>query len=201
MLRRQSCGVWRTRRESDASAASGAYAALVPGRLVDTRPGLTTVDGVAAGTGVRRSGGTFELLDPARQTLLVLEAMKMETPIVSPYEAVVRAVHVAEGDRIAGGTLLVVGTYREAEVATGHPLADLLDEESSPALGVAGSLTARRAASAIELSPLSGSAVSAMARACLDLASQRRAWARAFRAEVTPRAVAELRRVLQTGSE
>src|SRR5262245_30692740 len=42
-----------------------------------------------------------------RQTLLVLEAMKMETPVVSPYSAVVRAVHVAEGDRVAGGTLLV----------------------------------------------------------------------------------------------
>jgi acetyl/propionyl-CoA carboxylase alpha subunit len=43
----------------------------------------------------------------ARQTLCVLEAMKMETPVVSPYEAVVRAVHVAEGDRVAGGALLV----------------------------------------------------------------------------------------------
>jgi acetyl/propionyl-CoA carboxylase alpha subunit len=43
----------------------------------------------------------------ARQTLLVLEAMKMETPIVSPYEAVVRDVHVEEGDRVAGGALLV----------------------------------------------------------------------------------------------
>jgi acetyl/propionyl-CoA carboxylase alpha subunit len=42
-----------------------------------------------------------------RQPLVVLEAMKMETPIVSPYEAVVRAVHVAEGDRVAGGALLV----------------------------------------------------------------------------------------------
>ena len=43
----------------------------------------------------------------ARQTLCVLEAMKMETPLVSPYDAVVRAVHVAEGDRVAGGALLV----------------------------------------------------------------------------------------------
>ena len=43
----------------------------------------------------------------ARQTLCVLEAMKMETPLVSPYEAVVRAVHVAEGDRVAVGTVLV----------------------------------------------------------------------------------------------
>ncbi|HKH31106.1 MAG TPA: biotin carboxylase N-terminal domain-containing protein [Gaiellaceae bacterium] len=42
-----------------------------------------------------------------RETLLVLEAMKMETPVVSPYEAVVKAVHVAEGDRVAGNQLLV----------------------------------------------------------------------------------------------
>ena len=43
----------------------------------------------------------------ARQTLCVLEAMKMETPVTSPYDAVVRAVHVQEGDRVAGGALLV----------------------------------------------------------------------------------------------
>jgi acetyl/propionyl-CoA carboxylase alpha subunit len=42
-----------------------------------------------------------------RQPLVVLEAMKMETPVVSPYEARVRAVHVSEGDRVAGGALLV----------------------------------------------------------------------------------------------
>jgi acetyl-CoA/propionyl-CoA/long-chain acyl-CoA carboxylase, biotin carboxylase, biotin carboxyl carrier protein len=43
----------------------------------------------------------------ARQPLVVLEAMKMETPLVSPYEAVVTVVHVAEGDQVAGGALLV----------------------------------------------------------------------------------------------
>jgi acetyl/propionyl-CoA carboxylase alpha subunit len=43
----------------------------------------------------------------ARQPLVVLEAMKMETPLVSPYEASVRAVHVAEGDRVSGGAVLV----------------------------------------------------------------------------------------------
>jgi acetyl/propionyl-CoA carboxylase alpha subunit len=43
----------------------------------------------------------------ARQPLLVLEAMKMETPVVAPYQAIVRAIHVAEGDRVAGGTVLV----------------------------------------------------------------------------------------------
>ena len=42
-----------------------------------------------------------------RQPLVVLEAMKMETPLVSPYEAVVRRVHVAEGDRVTGGAVLV----------------------------------------------------------------------------------------------
>jgi biotin carboxyl carrier protein len=43
----------------------------------------------------------------ARQPLVVLEAMKMETPLVSPYGATVRAVHVGEGDRVAGGAVLV----------------------------------------------------------------------------------------------
>jgi acetyl/propionyl-CoA carboxylase alpha subunit len=43
----------------------------------------------------------------ARQPLVVLEAMKMETPLTSPSDAVVRAVHVAEGDRVAGGAILV----------------------------------------------------------------------------------------------
>ena len=43
----------------------------------------------------------------ARQPLVVLEAMKMETPLASPYDAVVRAVHVAEGDRVSGGAILV----------------------------------------------------------------------------------------------
>jgi biotin carboxyl carrier protein len=33
--------------------------------------------------------------------------MKMETPVVSPYEAIVRPVRVSEGDRVAGGTVLV----------------------------------------------------------------------------------------------
>ncbi len=43
----------------------------------------------------------------ARQPLVVLEAMKMETPLSSPYDAVVRAVNVTEGDRVAGGAVLV----------------------------------------------------------------------------------------------
>jgi acetyl/propionyl-CoA carboxylase alpha subunit len=42
-----------------------------------------------------------------RQPLVVLEAMKMETPLAAPFEATVRSVHVEEGDRVAGGALLV----------------------------------------------------------------------------------------------
>jgi acetyl/propionyl-CoA carboxylase alpha subunit len=43
----------------------------------------------------------------ARQPLLVLEAMKMETPLVSPHDGVVGHVHVVEGDRVAGGDVLI----------------------------------------------------------------------------------------------
>jgi biotin carboxyl carrier protein len=43
----------------------------------------------------------------ARRPLLVLEAMKMETPLTAPFDATVTAVHVEQGDRVAGGALLV----------------------------------------------------------------------------------------------
>ena len=43
----------------------------------------------------------------ARQALVVLEAMKMEIPVHSPFDGTVSAVHVAPGDRVAGGTPLV----------------------------------------------------------------------------------------------
>ena len=58
------------------------------------------------GTVIKVSAAPGDRVEP-RQTLLVLEAMKMETPLVSPYEAIVKAVHVAEGERVAGGQLLV----------------------------------------------------------------------------------------------
>jgi biotin carboxyl carrier protein len=58
------------------------------------------------GTVIRVLVGEGDSVQP-RQPLVVLEAMKMETPIVSPYEAVVRSVHVSEGDQVAGGALLV----------------------------------------------------------------------------------------------
>jgi biotin carboxyl carrier protein len=33
--------------------------------------------------------------------------MKMEIPVASPFDGAVTAVHVAPGDRVAGGALLV----------------------------------------------------------------------------------------------
>jgi biotin carboxyl carrier protein len=43
----------------------------------------------------------------ARRPLVVLEAMKMEIPVHSPFEGTVAAVHVSAGDRVGGGTPLV----------------------------------------------------------------------------------------------
>jgi acetyl/propionyl-CoA carboxylase alpha subunit len=43
----------------------------------------------------------------ARQRLVVLEAMKMETPLLAPFDATVKAVHAEKGARVAGGALLV----------------------------------------------------------------------------------------------
>lgn len=43
----------------------------------------------------------------ARQPLVILEAMKMEIPVHSPFEGTVKLVHVAAGDRVASGALLV----------------------------------------------------------------------------------------------
>jgi acetyl/propionyl-CoA carboxylase alpha subunit len=68
--------------------------------------GQSTLSAPMPGTVIRVVVGEGDRVEP-RQTLLVLEAMKMETPIVAPYEAVVRAIHVAEGDRVAGGAVLV----------------------------------------------------------------------------------------------
>jgi acetyl-CoA/propionyl-CoA carboxylase biotin carboxyl carrier protein len=67
-----------------------------PSTVTAPMPGTVIRLLVAAGDSVR-----------ARQPLIVLEAMKMETPLTSPYDAVVRAVHVAEGDRVAGGAVLL----------------------------------------------------------------------------------------------
>ena len=82
----------------DVEAASDAVAhdAGAGGTISAPMPGTVLRVDVAPGDTVR-----------ARQTLLVLEAMKMETPVSSPFAGTVTAVHVAAGDRVAGGALLV----------------------------------------------------------------------------------------------
>jgi biotin carboxyl carrier protein len=42
-----------------------------------------------------------------QQRLVVLEAMKMEMPVLAPFAATVTSVHVVPGDQIAAGALLV----------------------------------------------------------------------------------------------
>ena len=66
----------------------------------------STVTAPMPGTVIRVLVSEGETVQP-RQPLVVLEAMKMETPLTSPYEAVVQKVHVAEGDRVEGGALLL----------------------------------------------------------------------------------------------
>jgi acetyl/propionyl-CoA carboxylase alpha subunit len=79
-----------------------------PDAATDHGPGSeqSTLSAPMPGTVIRVLAAEGDRVQP-RQPLVVLEAMKMETPVVSPYEAVVRAVHVREGDQVAGGSVLV----------------------------------------------------------------------------------------------
>jgi acetyl/propionyl-CoA carboxylase alpha subunit len=80
----------------EASGADRGATGGAQGRVIAPMPGTVIRLLVQEGDAVR-----------ARQPLVVLEAMKMETPLTSPYDAVVQSVHVAEGDQVAGGTVLV----------------------------------------------------------------------------------------------
>jgi acetyl/propionyl-CoA carboxylase alpha subunit len=71
-----------------------------------TSPGGSSITAPMPGTVIRLEVAPGESVR-ARQPLVVLEAMKMEIPVHSPFEGTVKSVHVAAGDRIAGGTLLV----------------------------------------------------------------------------------------------
>ena len=58
------------------------------------------------GTVIRVLVSAGDRVEP-RQPLVVLEAMKMETPLASPYAGIVRRLHVGEGDHVAGGSVLI----------------------------------------------------------------------------------------------
>jgi acetyl/propionyl-CoA carboxylase alpha subunit len=66
----------------------------------------TTVTAPMPGTVIRVEVEPGESVQP-RHALVVLEAMKMEIPVHSPYGGTVSAVHVSAGDRVAGGAPLV----------------------------------------------------------------------------------------------
>ena len=83
-------------RPPDLTAAPGPGAGHESSSIIAPMPGTVIRVLVAAGDTVT-----------PRQPLVVLEAMKMETPLVAPYAARVTAVHVSEGDRVTGGALLV----------------------------------------------------------------------------------------------
>ena len=68
--------------------------------------GSSSISAPMPGTVIRVLVAPGDRVEP-RQPLVVLEAMKMETPLNAPYAAEVEAVHVAEGDRVAGGAVLV----------------------------------------------------------------------------------------------
>jgi acetyl-CoA/propionyl-CoA carboxylase, biotin carboxylase, biotin carboxyl carrier protein len=85
----------------------------VPPRVEDFAHGPTGGTGATSAVTAPMPGVVIRVLavegdrvEP-RQPLLVLEAMKMETPLISPFEAVVRRVLVSEGDQVAGGAVLV----------------------------------------------------------------------------------------------
>jgi propionyl-CoA carboxylase alpha chain len=67
----------------------GGFTARMPGKVIDVR--VAVGDAVTAG-----------------QTLVVLEAMKMEHPMTAPYDGVVTALHVGVGDQVVSGAVLLV---------------------------------------------------------------------------------------------
>jgi acetyl/propionyl-CoA carboxylase alpha subunit len=96
-------GAWRLNLPSPPPAPLPSADAAHPQSSTDEPSSLTAP---MPGTVIRVLVSPGDRVRP-RQPLVVLEAMKMETPLVSPYEAVVQAVHVGEGDRVEGGALLL----------------------------------------------------------------------------------------------
>ena len=80
----------------DVDTALPGAAAHGHGTIAAPMPGTVIGVGVAVGDSVT-----------PHQPLVVLEAMKMEMPVLAPFSATVTAVHVAPGDQVAAGAPLV----------------------------------------------------------------------------------------------
>ncbi len=81
---------WALREQDELAAARHPDEAAAAGPLVAPMPGTVTVVNVARGDTVT-----------AGQTLLVVEAMKMEHPITAPVDGIVAALHVSAGQQVA----------------------------------------------------------------------------------------------------
>ncbi len=90
-------GGWRIDEEDELSAARHEDEAAGGGTLLSPMPGTVTVVHASVGESVT-----------AGQTLLVVEAMKMEHPITAPVDGVVDAVHVQAGQAVAMDAPLAV---------------------------------------------------------------------------------------------
>ncbi len=100
-------GVWRGAfRLNLPSPAPAAPPRLETAAGEELAGGQNTVTAPMPGTVIRVAVKPGDRVE-ARQPLVVLEAMKMETSLVAPYAAVVSAVLVGEGDVVAGGAILV----------------------------------------------------------------------------------------------
>lgn len=87
---------YRFRRGERRYRPGGAVAAQAESGLVASMPGQVIAVPVEAGAAVRRG-----------DTLVVLEAMKMEQRLTAPGDGTVRAVQVAVGDVVERGQVLV----------------------------------------------------------------------------------------------
>ena len=90
-------GTWALREEDELSAARHHEAATAGGPLVAPMPGTVTVVNVAVGEPVT-----------AGQTLMVVEAMKMEHPITATVDGTVVELRVAAGEPVAMDAVLAV---------------------------------------------------------------------------------------------
>ena len=87
-LERVAAGQTRSRRTGSSAAASGALAAEMPGQVLEVL--VSPGDEVTAG-----------------QTLVLLEAMKMELRVVAPAPGQVRQVHCTAGQTVERGQTLI----------------------------------------------------------------------------------------------
>ena len=94
---------WRLNQEIPLRVAAPDVDAATPDAAAHGHDGVTApMPGTVLSVGV----AVGDEVAP-QQRLLVLEAMKMEMPVLAPFAATVLAVRVAAGDQVGAGTLLV----------------------------------------------------------------------------------------------